>query len=326
MTNTESKSHSDIQVATHKRKKGRKPPPMVSFEALSPKVLRDSARAANWPESRVARLNSYYFALIQLKQLRGNGACLHNGLIRDFSGIGEDDQMPFRLFLEQIGLLQVDTQRQSGGRFFHWYRLLRVPRQEHRFDPGKPERNQVPVSADLDLPAAASDDLNGDVEEEKEHEGSDSLVVPTNVATTNKSGGERIGDSANPALVAAWLSENSNWNREDILEFLRDYPSPSFVDGVTSLHLVARAIQLIPGAAAFIAEVGGWEYLLELLPIRFNDCIGTVWKRDYRYLIDAALGMSEMPGPNDEARCTIGFLDGLNRTAIELKMEDFQSD
>ncbi|MFC2081700.1 hypothetical protein ACFLR0_00780 [Candidatus Bipolaricaulota bacterium] len=112
--------------------------------------MRDRARAAKWSEAQVARLQSYYFGLVQLMHLRGNDTCLHNGLVKSYTGIGESQQSKYRRFLREIGLIEVRTQKQNGGRKLHWYELLRVPKQGYR--PGAAKRERKTSCPEQDKP------------------------------------------------------------------------------------------------------------------------------------------------------------------------------
>ena len=61
------------------------------------------------------------------------------------------------------------------------------------------------------------------------------------------------------------------------------------------MDVFARAVELIPGSAGLIAEVGGWPELLPELEICLTEPDGQVTTSDYPYLVQAALDLERMP-------------------------------
>ena len=284
-----------------------RPKVTVGFEPLAPKVLRDKARAAGWPEAQVARLQSYYFALVQVCQLRGPGRCLYNGLIREFSGIRDSDQKKYRQFLEKIGLLQVESRRENGGRTLHFYSLLKVPYQEYSADAAYRERAEQGTEESSRHSSPIPDTVRRDVEEYKEWNDYCSSVIsrvstkvdPLDITSELPSGnnGRPSGTAVAGRDASSIDAQGENRLRTEMRRVLKDPPAGD----LPYVQVLAEAIALIPGCDAYVAEVGGWPIVTAKLRDLLYDEHGRPQVGECKQLVRGALDLPEPPYTPDGA-------------------------
>jgi len=273
--------------------------PVVCFEALAPKAVRDRASEEGWKPARIARLRSYYFAILELTTLRGNGACLYNGMIAKFSAIGPSEQKVLREFLERIGLLHVETQRQNGGRISHRYRVLRVPYQGYTPDAVGQERGEAAELEDLDRRDRRLDPTGRDVEVNEVC----SSEVSTSVDTSSEPASAKTRRPSDAALTGSCSSSVKKLNRAALLTEIQEHPNSPSMAGVDHLDVLVRAVELIQGGADFVQKVGGWAIVRAELDRVLRGPNGRVRLEDYQHLVRAALSMEWMPyGEGGSAR------------------------
>jgi len=276
----------------------------VAFESLAPWLIRKEVKKQGLSKHNLAKINSYYFALLQATAL--NGKNNSNGLLAEFSGIPENRQKWYRDFLEGIGLIEVEEEIENGVTK-HCYIIKRVPFQDFYESGNIEEKDSLDDEKESNMTGCEEENVSDGRIDHREKSSSVGKTDEKNSQRNTVAGRIDHHKVDSKAFLSSYSSKLEysdrvslkDWSRRQITQF--HYKNPdSPPEGAKPEQAVACAMSTTPGFDGFLKSVGGfskfWPRLVKLI---YRPYRGVAIR--YKHWMDGALAFSRIPFPKGRA-------------------------